>query len=188
MAAFAGLLLAGILSAPIEASEEAIAQRVGKAFVRDHLIFRPDLSWRDPGEPDCEPCADLDRRPRRYLVWVLRMNGVQMREPAATTVVDDSGQLLAEIIGLPDCKATPDLCALAVDETEALLIARVDHLEAGLEPWSTSLHFNQGYKRFVWAVPTILERDRDGGEEGTMLQIDAVTGEILGRGGWFAAS
>ena len=82
----------------------------------------------------------------------------------------------------------PDLCALAVDEAEALLIARLDHLEPGLEPWSTALHFNHGYQRFVWAVSTVLTRDRDDSESGKMLQIDAVTGKILDRGGWFAAS
>jgi len=180
MGAFAALLLAGTIFAPIAESEKAIAQRVGETFLRNHLVFRPDLSWLDPEEPE---------GPRRTLVWVFRMGEKQMTEPAVSTVVDASGRLLrADVSALPDCKATPELCALAVDEAEALLIARLDHLEPGLEPWSTSLHFNHGYQRFVWAVSTVLARNRDGGEEGKMLQIDAVTGKILGRGDWFAAS
>jgi len=187
MGALAALLLAGTISVPISQSEEAIAQRVGETFLRKHLVFRPDLSWFDPGE-DCATCSDLDRRPRHYLIWVLRMEGKQMAEPAGTTVVDSSGNLLAEVFGLPDCKSTPDLCALAVDEAEALLIARLDHLEPGLEPWSTSLLFNQRYQRLVWTVSTVLTREGDDSQSGNMLEIDAVTGKILDRGGWFSAS
>ena len=180
MGAFAALLLAGTIFAPIAESEKAIAQRVGETFLRNHLVFRPDLSWLDPEEPE---------GPRRTLVWVFRMGDKQMTTPAVSTVVDASGRLVrADVLALPDCKGTPELCALAVDEAEALLIARLDHLEPGLEPWSTSLLFNQGYQRFVWAVSTVLKRDGSDSEEGTMLAIDAVTGEILDRGGWFAAS
>lgn len=188
MGALAALLLMGTIFAPIAESEKAIAQRVGETFLRDHLVFRPDLSWRDPGEPECATCLDFERRPSRTLVWVFRMGGKQMTVPAVSTVVDASGRLVrADVDALPDCNATPDLCALALDEAEALLIARLDHLEPGLEPWSTSLLFNHGNQRFVWVVSTVLERGRGGGEEGKMLQIDAVTGEILGRGSWFAS-
>jgi len=180
MGALAGLLLLGTIFAPIAESEKAIAQRVGETFLRNHLVFRPDLSWLDPEEPE---------GPLRTLVWVFRMGGKQMTAPAVSTVVDASGRLLrADVSALPDCKGTPELCALAVDEAEALLIARLDHLEPGLEPWSTSLLFNPRYQRFVWAVSTVLTRDGDDSESGNMLQIDAMTGKILGRAGWFSAS
>jgi len=46
MAAFAGLLLAGILSAPIEASEEAIAQRVGERLGVAAAGMHPDAVAR----------------------------------------------------------------------------------------------------------------------------------------------
>ena len=79
MGAFAPLLLAGTIFAPIAESEKAIVQRVGETFLRNHLVFRPDLSWLDREEPE---------GPRRTLVWVFRMGEKQMTEPAVSTVVD----------------------------------------------------------------------------------------------------
>lgn len=173
---------------PIQPAERALAERVGEDLFRENLVFLPEASRFEAGTPECETCLEIYHRPHYLLLWAFRVKGKPFVDTQVLVVADEKGDLSFEPEGLPPCKETPALCAFPVDEAEALRIAREERFAPGLEPWKAQFYFHSGYKRFVWSVSNVLVRGNDWSESGDILVIDATTGTLLDRGGWFAMS
>ena len=115
------------------------------------------------------------------------MKGQPFVDAQVGITVDEKGNLLSEVEGLPDCKGTPALCTVPVERSRGAAGRREERFAPGLEPWRAQFYFHSGYKRFVWSVSNVLVRGNDWSESGDILVIDATTGTLLDRGRWFAS-
>jgi hypothetical protein len=164
------------------------ANRVGPAaFAR---LYRVDPAWTSPmARFDCAPesCLAPERRAdERVSFSLLLPDGT--RWTGATVTVAPDGSVVPEIdqpyFGLPDCRSRPASCAFLVDEDEARRSAQ----RAGMEPRDCPLDalfgWNGNLQRFAWQVtdPTCPTPREDAGEG---LVVDAATGRIVDRFGWF---
>jgi hypothetical protein len=69
----------------------------------------------------------------------------------------------------------------------ALCIARARGLGEGLKGLSGSIVYNHRHGRVIYTVKNTL-KDDPGDAGGEHLAIDAITGEVLDRGGWAAVA
>jgi hypothetical protein len=67
----------------------------------------------------------------------------------------------------------------------ALCIAHASGLANGLDSPSAQLIYNYGYRRMIWYVQNVLDRSGPS-ERGAAYDIDAVTGQVLGKAMWFS--
>lgn len=87
-----------------------------------------------------------------------------------------------------ECAASgvDDVCASSeyITREAAACIAAAAGLTEGLEPWNITLLYNVRYERPIWTVQNTEESTADGGESGRAVDVNAVTGEVLGILGW----
>jgi hypothetical protein len=90
------------------------------------------------------------------------------------------------LYGLPACPGSPADWVFAVSEEDALRIAREAGLAPGSAPWTARFRWaGKGIERYVWAVGNVTRRDCGGIRLGDTILVDAVTGVVLKREGWY---
>ncbi len=103
--------------------------------------------------------------------------------------LNDKGEILSEygIIGIPQCRRTPEKCTFSIDRNEASEIARINGLPKGVKEWILSFEWSAEYKSYVWKVMTTIsesgskERYKGNGE---LIYIDPYDGAILSKSVW----
>jgi hypothetical protein len=106
---------------------------------------------------------------------------------AVSTCQSGGPVLIQEDSGLPAEAGAPgtDCDASRVMTREAALcVARASGLPEGLAPLQAGLHFDTEYRRIVWSVENTTSDDGNGRKGGEVLYLDAITGAVLGSGGW----
>lgn len=68
--------------------------------------------------------------------------------------VDSSGNVLKnqEIVGIPNCRYSPENCAYNVNEEEAMSIAEENRLPEGIRKWDAAFRWNADLKQYVWQI------------------------------------
>lgn len=69
----------------------------------------------------------------------------------------------------------------------AVCIARAKGLAEGAYGYAAGLVYNYGYRRIIWTVQNTLQSDANG-KGGTVMYIDATTGQVLDTSVWQAMS
>ena len=93
----------------------------------------------------------------------------------------DAGAPAAPAEAGSDCDATK-----IMTHDAALCVARASGLTEGLSGLKAGLVYHVGYRRILWYVINKTRDDGNGQQGGDEMDIDAITGAVLFRGGWSA--
>ena len=179
-----------VLKLVVDKARSIIVSRVGDRFYENYIIYDPESSRCDLRHQDASASRDFAGEETYSIVFALRIPEKPFIDEFIRVSLHGSrGNLAAgNIHGVPDCVSDSQECEFPVDELSAIQIAAGDALEAGRTAWETSFHWYAGdFNTYVWVVSNTLLED-DGRAEGKSIVIDANTGLILWRGGWFSYS
>lgn len=93
-----------------------------------------------------------------------------------------------EIIGIPNCRYTPEFCDYKINEEEAIAIAKENELAEGIRPWDVSFRWETTFNRYIWHIlATTWERGSGDNykAKGEEIIIDPIDGSVLKIREWY---
>ncbi len=104
-------------------------------------------------------------------------------------VVDTLGNVIKEkgVVGIPDCRYSPEMCDYNVNEEEAIAIAKENRLPAGIRQWDVSFRWQADLNRYIWHVLSTTWEIGNGDNykaRGEEIMIDPVEGSVLKKRKW----
>ncbi len=92
-----------------------------------------------------------------------------------------------EIVGIPNCLYSPELCEYAIDREDAIHIAKDEGLAKGVREWDVSFRWNAELKSYIWHILSTTWEIGSGDNykaKGEEIMIDPVSGSVLKKREW----
>jgi len=175
-----------------EKADQAIIDRVGRAFFEMHYAFDLVNSHYEGSDPGCDPnvsgCEQQLPVGNYMMVYKFQAPGKNTYSPLVgfTLKVRQDKIKATDFIGIPDCITDSSECEFLIDDQSAIEIAREAGLEKGLDEWGIDYYWRVvDPETYVWAISNTISANQSTGQsKGQTVVIDANSGNVIEVQNW----